>query len=125
MTRINCIPVTELTDKHLVAEYRELPRLFKLMKAAQDRGEAINDKRNPKSYKLGTGHVRFFYDKAAYLINRQTSLINEMIARGFKPQYTDPLQAVPDGLSVDRMKDWLPDEAAMTINRQRIKERLG
>ena len=28
MTRINCVPVEELTDKHLGAEYRELPRLF-------------------------------------------------------------------------------------------------
>lgn len=28
MTRINVVPVTELTDKHLLAEYRELPRIF-------------------------------------------------------------------------------------------------
>ena len=31
MTRINCVPVTELHDRHLVAEYRELPRCFALM----------------------------------------------------------------------------------------------
>jgi len=30
MTRINVIPVEELTTKHLVAEYRENPRAFAL-----------------------------------------------------------------------------------------------
>ena len=30
MTRINCIPVEELSTPHLIAEYRELPRVFAL-----------------------------------------------------------------------------------------------
>lgn len=30
MTRINRIPVEELSRQHLVAEYRELPRVFAL-----------------------------------------------------------------------------------------------
>lgn len=30
MTRINCVPVRELGGKHLVAEYRELPRVYAL-----------------------------------------------------------------------------------------------
>ena len=34
MTRINCVPVEELHQKHLVAEYRELPRVFRLAEAA-------------------------------------------------------------------------------------------
>ena len=29
MTRINVIPVEELSDQHLMAEYRELPRAIK------------------------------------------------------------------------------------------------
>lgn len=29
MTRINLIPVEELTDQHLMAEYRELPMIVK------------------------------------------------------------------------------------------------
>lgn len=29
MTRINVIPVSELSDQHLIAEYRELPRVLK------------------------------------------------------------------------------------------------
>jgi len=31
MTRINCAPKKELSDKHLAAEYRELPRIFGLV----------------------------------------------------------------------------------------------
>lgn len=29
MTRINLVPVEELSNQHLVAEYRELPRCIK------------------------------------------------------------------------------------------------
>ena len=29
MTRINLIPVKELSDQHLIAEYREIPRVIK------------------------------------------------------------------------------------------------
>ena len=29
MTRINVVPVKELSDQHLIAEYRELPRVIK------------------------------------------------------------------------------------------------
>lgn len=125
MTRINCVPVEELTDKHLVAEYRELPRVFKLMRAAQDRGEAPTDGRNPRSYVLGTGHVRFFYNKGLFLLRRQKALVAEMQARGFKPQFTDPSELLPEGLDLWRMMDWTPDEEALRLNRSRIAERLA
>lgn len=60
MTRINCIPPRELSREHLIAEYRELPRIFALVRAAIARGESPDDPRNPTSYTLGAGHVRFF-----------------------------------------------------------------
>lgn len=125
MTRINCVPPSELTGKHLVAEYRELPRVFKLMKAAQDRGERIDDKRNPTEYVLGTGHVRFFYNKGLYLVRRQKALVAEMLERGYNPSYTDPASLLPDGLSLNRIMDWTPTEEALRINRARINSRLG
>ena len=43
MTRINCVPPSELTVQHLVAEYRELPRIFALVRAAIARGERPDD----------------------------------------------------------------------------------
>lgn len=125
MTRINCVPVEELHDKHLVAEYRELPRVFKLMRKAQARGEAPTDGRNPREYVLGTGHVRFFYNKGLYLLRRQKALVAEMQRRGFNPQFTDPSELLPDGLDLWRMMDWTPDEKALALNRSRIAERLA
>lgn len=50
MTRINCVAPIELTTKHLVAEYRELPRIYNLVRAAIKRGERPSDARNPKHY---------------------------------------------------------------------------
>lgn len=125
MTRINCVPPSELTRQHLVAEYRELPRVFKLLKAAQDRGERIDDKRNPTEYKLGQGHVRFFYNKALWLLNRQKALVAEMLARGYNPNHTNPDDLLPDGLDPWRMMDWTPTPDALAINRARIEERLA
>jgi hypothetical protein len=40
MTRINCIDPALLSDKHLGAEYRELPRIFNLVRDAIKRGES-------------------------------------------------------------------------------------
>lgn len=50
MTRVNIIPVQELTDQHLFAEYREITRLFALVKQACDK-YPIN-KVLKKSYQL-------------------------------------------------------------------------
>lgn len=33
MTRINLLPPAQLADQHLIAEYRELPRIFTLVKS--------------------------------------------------------------------------------------------
>ena len=90
MTRINCIPPDELITRHLVAEYRELPRVFALVRASIARGEVPEDTKNPREYRLGTGHVLFFYGRLGYLAKRQTALVAEMQKRGFKPTFTDP-----------------------------------
>lgn len=50
MTRINVVPVFELSDQHLMAEYRELPRVIK---------QKINTTDAPRLYKLGLGHVKW------------------------------------------------------------------
>lgn len=123
MTRINCIPVEELTDKHLIAEYRELPRIFALVKKSQDKGLMPNDIDISERYLLGTGHVKFFYDKLLYLTNRQNMLIEEMRKRGFKPNFVN-IEELMTGINQVWYNDWIPDEEAMNINRNRIKERL-
>lgn len=110
MTRINCVPVEELSNLHLLAEYRELPRISKLAKKVDNA---------PKEYRLGTGHVTFFYDKGLWLKRRfEEQIVPEMIKRGFKPQYKE-YRGHPEGLN----NDWAVTEEAMEINRERIRKR--
>ena len=85
MTRINVIPVEELSDQWLLAEYHELPRCIK-----QD----INTECAPSRYKLGPGHMRWAKAHSLWLTYRYGKLIEEMKYRGFKPKYTlEELQA--------------------------------
>jgi deoxyribonuclease (pyrimidine dimer) len=80
MTRINVVPVSELSDQHLLAEYHELPRCIK---------QPINiDEDVPTSYKLGKGHMKWAKMHSLWLTYRYDQLIKEMKYRGFKPNYT-------------------------------------
>ena len=124
MTRINVIPVTELTRQHLIAEWRELPRIYALVHKAHTSGKPWTN-RQPKEYTLGTGHVLFFYDKLAWITERHKQLVSEMINRGYKPSFTDPVEnewiaKIPSYY----WKQWQPTQDAITINMQRINERL-
>ena len=116
MTRINCVPVEELHQKHLVAEYRELPRVLKLAEAASKRGGHSA----PSNYTLGAGHVKFFYTRLGYCQQRFKQLVVEMIRRGYNPQHTEcPVVDVPS----DWLKDWVPTQIDLQLNRQRIADR--
>ena len=124
MTRINCVPPSELSAAHLVAEYRELPRIFALVRAAIARGETPGDRRNPAAYTLGAGHVRFFYGRLGYLAARQAALVGEMQARGYAPTFTDPsglLAGIPEAWN----STWSPTAEALAPNRARLAERLA
>lgn len=112
MTRINVVPVKELCDKHLLAEYRELPRVFALARPCHDA---------PNEYTLGKGHVKFFYDKLHYLTMRFYDLIDEMWLRGFKPSYEKP--PVIEDLSL--YGTYRPTPEAISINRARIADRIS
>lgn len=125
MTRINVVPPSELSTKHLVAEYRELPRIFGLVEKAVLRGERPDDPRNPTEYRLGTGHVRFFYNKLWFLIDRYHELVAEMYRRGFNPQYATPPLGGTIGIDDGWWQDYSPTEEALALNRQRIAERGG
>ena len=110
MTRINCIPVEELTDKHLVAEYRELPRISNAAKPVDDA---------PNHYKMGTGHMKFFYDKGEFLRRRfENEIVPEMKRRGFVTNYPT-YRLHPAGLN----HDWEPDAEAIATNMARLIER--
>lgn len=119
MTRINCVPVQELSGPHLVAEYRELPRVFTLAQKASLRGTFVQ----PGCYTLGKGHLLFFYTRLGYLAKRHADLILEMKRRGYNPSFQGidrrQFPEIPDAY----WNDWEPTEAAVSLNRQRIEER--
>ena len=120
MTRINCVPPRELHDKHLLAEYRELPRVFKQAHKAYAKGTKLSSL--PQAYVLGTGHVRFFYCRLEFLRLRFDSLRKEMLRRGWKPQFSTA-PSIPE-MPSSWNQDWIPDDNALFINRQRIAQRL-
>ena len=120
MTRINVVPVEELESMHLLAEYRELPRIFQLAKNFYAAGKK---EKFPPVYTLGKGHVKFFYDKLLWLAKRQEQLVEELKKRGYSPQFTNPKELLNDCPS-EICGDYQVTEDALAINRQRIALRL-
>ena len=117
MTRINCgIPVTELCDKHLMAEHREIKRIPNCIKKGR-----YNMKNQPKLFTLGTGHVKFFYDKLGYLKERYIKIYNECLYRHINvTDFTNTWEGIDPAL----MGDYSPTDRDRLIVRKRIDERL-
>lgn len=120
MTRINCVPVQELHNKHLVAEYRELPRVFKLAVAYFDK-HGFPPPDAPTVYTLGKGHVKFFYTRLGYCIDRFHQLVREMDLRGYHPQFRN---VQPFYVPLSWSVRWNPTPEALALNRERIKQRM-
>jgi hypothetical protein len=81
VTRINVgVDPGELCDQHLLAEYRELPRLWDF----EAKGTP------PPHFKLGTGHVLWCAQWQGFLADRYLALVEEMRQRGFAVRYPDP-----------------------------------
>ena len=122
MTRINIVSPHELTDQHLIAEYREI---FMVGSALQRslKSKSWNPNAIPKRYKLNTGHVKFFYDKGEYLSKRYDQLVDEMKSRGMKP---DPKRVFKREQWPDELwNDWVPRVEDYKIIRQRIEEKIA
>lgn len=118
MTRINCgIPPKKLTTKHLIAEHREICRIPNTVKNGKAKIQGI-----PPLFTLGTGHVKFFYDKILFLKKRYEEIYQECIERGFKVTYYG--QSF-EGIDIRLMNDYSPTERDVRIVEDRIKDRLG
>lgn len=121
MTRINIIPPKLLSDKHLLAEYRELPRMFTAVKKLDKKPDDI-----PEHYVLGKGHCKFFYDKCYYLNNRYDTLIYELSRRHFKinREMADKIKdsAIKD-LPLWSWNNWSPSYEDYYLNMARICKR--
>ncbi len=124
MTRINLVEPSELTDQHLIAEYREIFMVGGSLKRTLVSKSGYREDRVPKRYTLNTGHVYFFYNKGAYLHKRYHELIDEMKKRGFQP---DKSRVFPTSVFKDNglYKDWMPNVEDYKIIRQRIAEKIA
>lgn len=115
MTRINVVRPVELCDQHLLAEHREITRIPNMIV----NGKAKLDGEYPDSYRLGEGHVKFFYPRLKWLHSRYNAVHRECVLRGLKVSYKWPTD-VPARL----YGDWKPNEESIEENRMRIKERM-
>lgn len=119
MTRINVIPVEELSDQHLIAEYRELPRIIKQ--------EHIYVGDAPDKYVLGKGHIKWAIKHGNFCMYRYYLLCEEMKYRGFKVNYSyEDL----DKLATDNQirlytQNYWPTDDDIELSRNRIKEKLA
>ena len=123
MTRINLVPPEELSDQHLVAEYREIFMVgSSLQRSLRSPNWEKTKKSIPKQFTLNKGHVKFFYDKGKYLSERYDELIKEMKRRQMSP---DPLRIFkkeqwPD----DLFNTWRPNDYDLKVVRTRIEMKI-
>ena len=116
MTRINTgIRASELPDKLLLAELREIKRIPNVIAKGNYRMENI-----PERFTLGTGHVKFFYNKLEYLLERYNELRDEAINRGFNvSDFNDAWSNVPSRL----MNGYQETERDRSLLIERIHEK--
>ena len=117
MTRINAgVRANELVDRHLLAEHREIKRIPRAVSQGKYKLNGA-----PQNFRLGPGHVKFFYDKCKYLLNRYIEIREECIRRGFKVQdWSSAWNPVPPEL----MNDWQETLEAREEVLTRVNERL-
>ena len=118
MTRINVgIPPAELVNKHLLAEHREIKRIPNCVAKGK-----YNMDRIPERFKLGKGHVKFFYNKLLYLKNRYIKLYVECVKRGFNVQY---YIGAWNNIPKELMNDYKVKANDIRIIRERINHKLN
>lgn len=120
MTRINAaIQPHELCDSHLLAEYREITRTTTLAYNWLNKGKKCE---LPDTFRLNTGHVKFFYNKIKYVHLRFLSLKKELIKRNFEANIEDDrFEALKN---TEIYNDWQETKEARQILYERLFERL-
>lgn len=102
----------ELPTKLLLAEHRELKRIPNMV-----RTNRVSMKGIPSSFTLGTGHVKFFYNKLGYLKTRYHEIFNECVARECNVQYYGDAFI---GVSESLMNEYTPTPADRELLIERI-----
>jgi deoxyribonuclease (pyrimidine dimer) len=116
------VPPDELYDQHLIAEYREIRLLAANLRRSFASKKGIDKNRIPQEFTLMSGHILFFADKGKYIEKRYKSLQEEMLHRGFTPQYKDIDTSV---WPREYFNDWQPTERDYKIIRARIASKVA
>ena len=125
MTRINLVTPAYLTDKHLLAEYRELPRIFTAVRKLMNQGKTPYDVDIPAQYVLGNGHCKFFYNKIQWLYDRFCLLKKELDVRNFnidENMYSSIIKDVDD-ISLSWKGRFKPSPEEIYLNMARLAKR--
>lgn len=122
MTRINsAIPVKCLTDEHLTAEHREIKRLPRLLDDSLTNGKIIVV---PSSFRLGTGHVKFFLNKQLFIFNRYKAILEECKKRGINvTDYSDNWYGI-EAYCPEAWHDYTPTVEEKKLLVERISSRI-
>ena len=123
MTRINLVDPSELSDQHLVAEYREIFMVgSSLQRSLKSKNWVKTIANIPKKYTLNKGHVTFFYNKGRYLYRRYDLLIDEMKNRGMNPDSERRFKT--EQWPKELFNNWKPEPYDYEVIRARIKEKI-
>jgi deoxyribonuclease (pyrimidine dimer) len=118
MTRVNLVEVSSLYDQHLIAEHKEILQLMGSYRKSLYSKNGIFG--IPREFTLNKGHVKFFYNKIAYLHKRFKEIQIEMELRGFKSNKEFSLEHVKP----EHYNDWSPSNDDIDLVFNRIKEKL-
>jgi deoxyribonuclease (pyrimidine dimer) len=123
MTRINAdIDPKTLHRRHLIAELREItmvPAALKRALRTKSKNEILES--ISEKFTLGSGHVRFFYDKQRFLMERFMKLTEEMRRRGYAPDHGRVMAFI--GFDKEFNKNWAASSEDNQLVQARIDER--
>jgi deoxyribonuclease (pyrimidine dimer) len=127
MTRINLVPVGNLADQHLFAEWREIKMVpAALRRSLRTRTPTDILKNIPIRYTLNKGHVTFFYNKMQFLTDRYADLSNELLKRSYSLSKTGTFyQFMEDIPPMFNISSWQPDKQEISVNVERIVTRIS
>lgn len=127
MTRINVgVLPSELSDKHLLAEHREIKRIPNMVASGKAKIEGI-----PEKFTLGKGHVKFFYNKLEWLHYRYQEIYKECLKRGFNvSNYNAAFNGIenckiPYSQFLKLYNNWYPENNEVDRIRKLIIDRIN
>lgn len=130
MTRINLVEPSRMATRHLVAEYKELTQVLRPLKLSLAKAGSVEAllETIPSKYTLNGGHVKFWYDKGEWMLERFDALYIECCTRGVNVDhegYQARRRRIIEEYPADLFLPWMHDEEELAINETRILERIS